>query len=53
MAINDAGPFTAAEDYHQNFHNTNAAYYKRYRVGCGRDARLKEIWGSEADTAAH
>jgi len=52
VAINDAGPFTAAEDYHQNFHNTNAAYYKRYRVGCGRDARLKEIWGSEADTAA-
>ena len=53
VAINDAGPFTAAEDYHQNFHNMNAAYYKRYRVGCGRDARLKEIWGSEADTAAH
>jgi peptide methionine sulfoxide reductase msrA/msrB len=51
--ITDAGPFTAAEDHHQNFHNTNAAYYKRYRVGCGRDARLKEIWGAEADTAAH
>ncbi len=28
-------------------------YYKRYRVGCGHDARLKEIWGAEADTAAH
>jgi methionine-S-sulfoxide reductase len=53
VAVTDAGPFTAAEDHHQNFHTTNAEYYKRYRVGCGRDARLKEIWGAEADTAAH
>lgn len=53
VKIEDAGPFTAAEDYHQNFHNTNEAYYKRYRIGCRRDARLKEIWGSEADMAAH
>lgn len=53
VTIGDAGPFTPAEDYHQNFHNTNEQYYKRYRVGCGRDARLKEIWGAEADTAAH
>jgi methionine-S-sulfoxide reductase len=53
VAIADAGPFTAAEDNHQNFHNTNAQYYKRYRAGCGHDKRLKEIWGAEADTAAH
>lgn len=53
VQIVDAGPFTAAEDYHQNFHNTNETYYKRYRAGCGRDARLKEIWGSQADTSAH
>ena len=53
VAITDAGPFTAAEDYHQNFHNTNTQHYKRYRAGCGHDRRLKEIWGAEADTAAH
>ena len=53
VAVTDAGPFTAAEDYHQNFHNTNTQYYKRYRAGCGHDRRLKEIWGAEADTAAH
>ncbi len=53
VAITDAGPFTAAEDYHQNFHVNNEAYYKRYRVGCRRDARLKEIWGADADMAAH
>ena len=51
--VEDAGAFTAAEDYHQNFHTNNEAYYKRYRVGCRRDARLKEIWGADADTAAH
>jgi peptide-methionine (S)-S-oxide reductase len=53
VKIVDAGPFTAAEDYHQNFHTNNELYYKRYRVGCRRDARLKEIWGAEADTATH
>ena len=53
LTIADAGPFTAAEDYHQNFHNTNEAHYKRYRAGCGHDRRLKELWGSEADAAAH
>lgn len=53
VEIVDAGPFTAAEDYHQNFHVNNEAYYKRYRIGCRRDARLKEIWGAEADTSAH
>jgi peptide-methionine (S)-S-oxide reductase len=53
VEIADAGTFTAAEDYHQNFHVNNEAYYKRYRTGCRRDARLKEIWGAEADTASH
>jgi methionine-S-sulfoxide reductase len=53
VKIVDAGPFTAAEDYHQNFHTNNEVYYKRYRVGCRRDARLKEIWGAEADSATH
>jgi methionine-S-sulfoxide reductase len=48
VEIADAGEFTPAEAHHQNFHNTNAQYYKRYRVGCGRDARLKQLWGSEA-----
>ena len=53
VKVEDAGAFTAAEDYHQNFHTNNEAYYKRYRVGCRRDARLKEIWGADADTAGH
>ena len=34
-----------AEDYHQNYYQTNPVRYKIYRNGCGRDARLKELWG--------
>ncbi|MGD9804173.1 MAG: peptide-methionine (S)-S-oxide reductase MsrA [Hyphomicrobiaceae bacterium] len=47
--IRDAGPFTAAEDYHQNFYKTNSVRYKFYRYGCGRDQRVEAIWGKKAD----
>ena len=46
--IQMAGPFYPAEDYHQNFYRTNPVRYQLYRKGCGRDARLKELWGSAA-----
>jgi peptide-methionine (S)-S-oxide reductase len=42
-----ASPFYAAEDYHQDFHIKNPARYERYRIGCGRDRQLAEIWGSQ------
>ncbi len=42
-----AGPFTPAEDYHQNYYQTNSFRYNLYRFNCGRDARLKELWGAE------
>ena len=42
-----AGPFYKAEEYHQDYYHKNAAKYKFYRWNCGRDARLKELWGSE------
>ena len=45
--VTDAGTFWTAEDYHQDFHHTNPAHYKRYRLGCGRDRALQEIWGDE------
>ena len=38
-------PFYAAEDYHQDYHNKNPLRYNFYRTTCGRDARLKELWG--------
>lgn len=37
--------FYPAEDYHQDYHKKNPVRYKFYRAGCGRDRRLKEIWG--------
>ncbi len=56
-------PFTTfadAEDYHQNYYLgensilTRFGYveqseaYKRYRKGCGRNERVKEVWGDKA-----
>jgi len=43
--IKPATTFTAAEGYHQNYHNTNAVSYKFYKWNCGRAQRLEEIWG--------
>ena len=43
--IEPAGPFYAAEDYHQNYHTKNPVRYKYYRAACGRDSRLQELWG--------
>jgi len=40
-----AGPFYAAEEYHQKYHQKNPARYKFYRWNCGRDQRLEELWG--------
>jgi peptide-methionine (S)-S-oxide reductase len=56
----DAGQFWIAEDYHQDYAKgtgivltragpklqSNA--YKFYRKACGRDARVKEVWGAQA-----
>jgi peptide-methionine (S)-S-oxide reductase len=42
------GDFTAAEAYHQDFYKKDPGRYYSYRAGCGRDARVKAIWGAEA-----
>ena len=43
-----AGEFWPAEDYHQDYYKKNPARYTYYRTGCGRDARLKALWGAAA-----
>ena len=43
-----APTFYPAEDYHQDYYLKNPVRYKYYRSGCGRDARLKQLWGDAA-----
>ena len=44
--ITRAAEFYPAVDYHQDFYIKNPVRYKFYRNGCGRDARLQQLWGS-------
>ena len=48
VQILPATDFTPAEDYHQDYYKTNSMRYKLYRSGCGRDARLHQLWPDRA-----
>lgn len=46
----EAAVFYDAEDYHQDYYIKNPVRYNFYRSGCGRDGRLKQLWGKNAKT---
>ena len=41
-------PIKGDEEYHQDYYIKSPLRYKYYRYGCGRDQRLKEVWGEKA-----
>ncbi len=47
VEINKVDIFYAAEDYHQDYYQKNPIRYKYYRHSCGRDKKLKQLWGEK------
>lgn len=46
--IADRTDFWLAETYHQDYYKKNPLRYRYYRAACGRDARVKKVWGDAA-----
>ena len=42
--ILDADSFQQAGEYDQNYYRKHPVRYMFYRMNCGRDARLYEVW---------
>jgi methionine-S-sulfoxide reductase len=49
VAIDAAGPFYKAEDYHQDYYKKNPVRYKYYRYHSGRDEFLEKSWKNHRD----
>ena len=47
--IQRATKFYPAEEYHQQFYKKNPERYRAYVIGCGREERIKELWGQSPE----
>jgi peptide-methionine (S)-S-oxide reductase len=43
--IQPSTTFYPGEEYHQQYYKKNPESYQAYVIGCGREQRLREIWG--------
>jgi len=48
LNASDFYPIKGDEIHHQDYYKKSPIRYKAYRWNCGRDARLREIWGDKA-----
>jgi peptide-methionine (S)-S-oxide reductase len=48
VEVAPATKFYRAEGYHQDYYKKNPVQYRYYRWSCGRDARLKDLWGKSS-----